>query len=93
MLVGDIAPDFSLEADDGTAIVSSRYRDGSAVSLSYRKSEAPACTSECKGSFFAREAFVGKTHGFGMSPDDRASHGAFRDDYGFDFPAEALAAL
>jgi len=82
---GDIAPDHSLEADVGTASVPSRHGDWPGASSAHPKGDAPDCALECKELRDAREASLGKAL-FGMSPDERARHVCFRDEYGLDFP-------
>jgi len=84
--VGDLAPDFTLETDSGTKVVLSEHRDKPVVLFFYPKDDTPGCTVECKEFRDARDAFALKAHVFGISPDDRASHEAFRDKYGLNFP-------
>lgn len=84
--VGDIAPDFTLESDSGTTVVLSAHRDKPVVLFFYPQDDTPGCTVECKEFRDARDAFAAKAHVFGISPDDRASHEAFRDKFGLNFP-------
>lgn len=84
--VGDTAPDFTLETDRGDAITLSQFRDKPIVLFFYPKDDTPGCTIECKEFRDARAEFAKKAHVFGISPDDRASHEAFRDKYGLNFP-------
>jgi peroxiredoxin Q/BCP len=52
----------------------------------YPKDDTPGCTIECKEFRDARADFQAKAHVFGISPDDMASHQAFRDKYALNFP-------
>lgn len=84
--VGDVAPDFTLETDRGTRVVLSELRDKPVVLFFYPKDDTPGCTIECKEFRDAHAQFADKAHVFGISPDDRASHEAFRDKLGLGFP-------
>jgi peroxiredoxin Q/BCP len=44
--VGDVAPDFSLKADDGRTITLSECRGKTVVLFFYPKDETPGCTKE-----------------------------------------------
>jgi thioredoxin-dependent peroxiredoxin len=76
---GDPAPDFTLEADDGTTVTLSGLRGERVVLYFYPKDATPGCTSQaCEyrdahGDFSAAGARV-----FGISPDPTASHARFR---------------
>jgi thioredoxin-dependent peroxiredoxin len=83
---GDVAPDFELETDSGDR-VSSRALTGKPIVLFfYPKDDTPGCTVECKEFRDARDAFRERAFVFGVSPDDVASHQAFRDKYALNFP-------
>jgi peroxiredoxin Q/BCP len=84
--VGDQAPDFSLQTDDGSTVKLGELRDKPVVLFFYPKDDTPGCTIECKEFRDAREAFQQKAHVFGISADDVASHQAFRDKFGLNFP-------
>lgn len=84
--VGDLAPDFTLETDHGAQVTLSSLRDKPVVLFFYPKDDTPGCTIECKEFRDASESFAGKAHVFGISPDERASHEAFRDKFGLNFP-------
>jgi peroxiredoxin Q/BCP len=68
---GDAAPEFTLKT---------------VVLFFYPKDDTPGCTIECKEFRDARSQFHGRSHVFGISPDDVASHQAFRDKYALNFP-------
>jgi peroxiredoxin Q/BCP len=84
---GDIAPDFTLPADDGGQVKLSGLRGKPVVLYFYPKDDTPGCTKEAcafrdrTADLKARGAVV-----LGVSPDDVASHGKFRDKYGLNFP-------
>ena len=84
--VGDKVPDFTLETDSGQSIKLSTLNDRPVVLFFYPKDDTPGCTIECKEFRDARTAFETKAHVFGVSPDDRDSHQAFRDKFGLNFP-------
>jgi peroxiredoxin Q/BCP len=83
---GDDAPDFSLPTDAGETVTLSALRDRPIVLFFYPKDDTPGCTIECKEFRDARPQFEEKAHVFGISPDDAASHQAFRDKYALNFP-------
>lgn len=84
--VGDSAPDFTLETDRAAKVTLSQLRDKPVVLFFYPKDDTPGCTIECKEFRDALPSFADKAHVFGISPDDRASHEAFRDKFGLNFP-------
>jgi peroxiredoxin Q/BCP len=84
--VGASAPDFTLATDEGAPVTLSGLRDKPVILFFYPKDDTPGCTIECKEFRDARAAFLGKAHVFGISPDDMASHQAFRDKYALNFP-------
>jgi len=84
--VGDQAPNFSLETDGGSQVTLAELSDKPVVLFFYPKDDTPGCTIECKEFRDARLAFESKAHVFGISPDDVASHQAFRDKFGLNFP-------
>jgi thioredoxin-dependent peroxiredoxin len=83
---GDSAPDFTLSTDEGKRVSLSSLSDKPVVLFFYPKDDTPGCTIECKEFRDARAAFLDKAHVFGVSPDDMASHQAFRDKYALNFP-------
>ena len=84
---GQQAPDFDLAAGEGERVRLSELRGKPVVLYFYPKDDTPGCTAEaCQfrdqyGEFQARGAVV-----LGVSPDDEASHGRFREKYGLPFP-------
>jgi len=85
--VGDKAPDFKLEADDGRTISLKDFRGKKVVLYFYPKDDTPGCTAEAC-SFRDNLARV-TTKGaviLGVSRDDHESHGKFRDKYHLNFP-------
>src|SRR6476469_8442761 len=83
---GDSAPDFSLKTDAGEEVSLKGLGAKPVVLFFYPKDDTPGCTIECKEFRDARAAFEEKAHVFGISPDDVASHQAFRDKYALNFP-------
>ncbi len=89
---GETAPDFTLPADDGSTVHLADLRGKPVVLYFYPKDDTPGCTKEAC-SFRDRSADLG-AHGavvLGVSPDDVASHGRFRDKYSLNFPLLADA--
>ncbi len=83
---GEIAPSFTLHTDSGSEVTLPVPGDKPTVLFFYPKDDTPGCTIECKEFRDARAAFQDKAHVFGISPDDVASHQAFRDKYALNFP-------
>lgn len=83
---GQNAPNFSLQTDQGATVSLSALQDKPLVLFFYPKDDTPGCTIECKEFRDARDSFQSKAHVFGISPDDVASHQAFRDKYALNFP-------
>ena len=83
---GDKAPNFSLETDTGKTITLAELGDKPVVLFFYPKDDTPGCTIECKEFRDALPKFEGKAHVLGISSDDRASHVAFREKFGLNFP-------
>jgi peroxiredoxin Q/BCP len=85
--VGDKAPDFKLLADDGRTLSLKDFRGKKVVLYFYPKDDTPGCTTEAC-SFrdnLARVTSKGAVV-LGVSRDDHASHGKFRDKYHLNFP-------
>ncbi len=83
---GDAAPQFTLLDEEGRTVSLASLRDKAVVLFFYPKDDTPGCTVECKEFRDARAAFLAKAHVYGISPDDMASHQAFRDKYALNFP-------
>jgi peroxiredoxin Q/BCP len=83
---GDTAPVFTLANEEGKTVSLAALRDKAVVLFFYPKDDTPGCTIECKEFRDARAAFLDKAHVYGISPDDMASHQAFRDKYALNFP-------
>lgn len=83
---GDKAPLFTLPTDEGKNVSLADLRDKPVVLFFYPKDDTPGCTIECKEFRDTRARFLDKAHVFGISPDDAASHQAFRDKYALNFP-------
>jgi len=84
---GAPAPDFALKADDGKEVRLSALRGKPVVLYFYPQDDTPGCTKEACA-FRDRSAEI-KAKGaviLGVSPDDVASHGKFRDKYALNFP-------
>jgi thioredoxin-dependent peroxiredoxin len=84
---GRQAPDFTLPADDGAAVTLSALRGRPVVLYFYPKDDTPGCTVEACA-FRDRSAELAKLGAvvLGVSPDDEASHAAFRDKHRLNFP-------
>ena len=83
---GDAAPEVTLADDAGKQVSLAACKDKPIVLFFYPKDDTPGCTVECKEFRDARSKFLDKAHVFGISPDDAASHQAFRDKYALNFP-------
>ncbi len=83
---GNRAPDFTLPADDGTTVQLSQLRGKPVVLYFYPRDDTPGCTREACAFRDQREqlARLG-AEVLGVSTDDVASHGKFRDKYGLNF--------
>ena len=83
---GDKAPNFSLETDRGKTVTLAELGDKPVVLFFYPKDDTPGCTIECKEFRDALPKFEAKAHVLGISSDDQASHVAFREKFGLNFP-------
>jgi peroxiredoxin Q/BCP len=84
---GAEAPSFSLPDQDGRTVSLDDFKGSKVIVYFYPKDDTPGCTTEaCQ--------FNDNLHGFqragvpvlGISRDDAASHRAFREKYGLQFP-------
>jgi thioredoxin-dependent peroxiredoxin len=86
LAAGDSAPSFDLETDTGERVSSTALEGKPIVLFFYPKDDTPGCTIECKEFRDARDSFKERAFVFGISPDDVASHQAFRDKFALNFP-------
>ena len=84
---GDQAPAFSLAADDGNKVKLADLKGSPVVLYFYPADDTPGCTREACA-FRDRAAELKKLGArvLGVSPDDVASHGKFRDKFRLNFP-------
>ena len=80
------APDFTLTADDGSAVSLSSLKGKPVVLYFYPRDDTPGCTTQACGirdawGEFERSGAVV----LGVSPDGEASHVEFRQKYGLPF--------
>jgi peroxiredoxin Q/BCP len=83
---GDVAPDFTLKADDGRSITLSECRGKNVVLFFYPKDETPGCTKEACAFRDTYEEF--KSAGievYGISVDNVQSHQAFKKKENLNF--------
>ena len=86
LAVGALAPSFSLSDQSGRTITSASLRGERYVLYFYPQDDTPGCTVEACG--FRDEFTDFRNVGvriLGVSPDDGASHVAFREKYGLHF--------
>lgn len=84
---GETAPDFTLQADDGREVTLSALRGKPVVLYFYPKDDTPGCTKEACAFRDRRDAIASAgAVVLGVSPDDVASHGRFRDKFSLNFP-------
>jgi thioredoxin-dependent peroxiredoxin len=84
---GQTAPDFTLPADDGGKVKLSDLRGKPVVLYFYPKDDTPGCTKEaCAFRDRSQDLKAKGAAILGVSPDDVASHGEFRDKYSLNFP-------
>ena len=85
--VGDVAPDFTLTADDGSQVALSDLRGQKVVLYFYPKADTPGCTKQACAvrdvwdQIDAQGATV-----LGISPDKPPALVKFRAKYGLPFP-------
>ncbi len=87
MQVGDIAPDFTLTADDGSQVRLSDLRGKTVVLYCYPKADTPGCTKQACA---IRDAYgdidAGGAVVLGISPDPLPALVKFRAKYELPFP-------
>lgn len=85
--IGDKAPDFSLPADDGSAISLKDLKGQKVILYFYPKDDTDGCTKEACAfrdnikSFKKKDVIV-----IGVSKDSVKSHVKFKDKYDLNFP-------
>lgn len=85
-VVGQLAPDFTLNSDTSGVVSLAKYRGKNIVLYFYPKDDTPGCTIEAcsfqenKNRLMSAGAVV-----IGASPDSVDSHAKFRKKYGLDF--------
>ena len=84
--VGDLAPDFVLPDENGRSVGLSDFRGRRVIAYFYPMDDTPGCTLQACN---FRDAYldVQERHAviLGISPDDAASHQAFRTKYNLPF--------
>lgn len=83
--VGEEAPDFALHDDGGRTVRLSELRGKPIVLYFYPADDTPGCTRQACA-FRDRSSELEGATVLGVSPDDSASHAAFRDKYALNFP-------
>lgn len=87
--VNEIAPDFDLEADDGSNVRLSDLRGRKVVLYFYPKDDTPGCTTQACGIRDHFNQLQDRAEIFGVSPDSVQKHRRFREKY--DLPFRLLA--
>ena len=83
---GQKAPDFKLQADDGTTVKLSELRGSPVVLYFYPKDDTPGCTKEaCSFRDRGRELEKAGAKVLGVSADSVESHVKFRDKFKLNF--------
>lgn len=83
---GDVAPDFTVKADDGRTVALSALKGKTVVLYFYPKDDTPGCTTEACN--FRDNLGILKSKGaqvFGISPQDEKSHTKFKAKYQLPF--------
>ena len=85
--VGQPAPSFSLESDEGDTISLESLRGRPVVIYFYPKDDSPGCTRQACSirDSWAEFGRIGADV-IGVSPQDPASHRRFKEKYGLPFP-------
>jgi peroxiredoxin Q/BCP len=84
---GDVAPDFSLAADDGKAVALKDLRGRPVVLYFYPKDDTPGCTKEaCQFRDSWKDVQQTGAVVLGVSPDSTTSHQKFKEKYSLPFP-------
>ena len=84
---GDPAPDFELEADDGSTVGLKDLRGQKVVLYFYPKDDTSGCTTQACEFRDSLPRFDGKgTRILGVSPDSAESHRKFKEKHDLNFP-------
>ena len=84
------APEFSLKADQGEVVRLGDLRGKPVVLYFYPQDDTPGCTKEaCSFRDRQRDLQAAGAQVIGVSPDDVASHVAFREKFRLNFPLRA----
>ena len=84
--VGSPAPDFRVQAHDGSTVTLAGLRGRKVVLWFYPKADTPGCTVEGKGFCSAHDELAGKgVTVLGVSFDDVAANRAFAEKFGFPY--------
>jgi peroxiredoxin Q/BCP len=83
--VGDKAPDFTLEDQDGKTVTLADFKGQRVLMWFYPKADTPGCTAEGKGFRDRFEKVKGKATIVGVSVDEPAANKAFATKYEFPF--------
>lgn len=85
--IGEVVPDFELEANDGEKIKLSDYRGRNVVLYFYPKDMTPGCTTEACDFRDNHEDFQGyNAVVLGVSPDPISRHQKFIEKHELPFP-------
>jgi peroxiredoxin Q/BCP len=88
--IGDAAPDFAVERDDGTTVSLADFKRKPVVVYFYPKDNTPGCTTENKDFNAMADAFAKRgAVVLGVSPDTLASHQKFRAKHELTLPLAA----
>jgi len=84
---GQIAPEFTLNDQDGQAVSLSSFRGSPVVLYFYPRDATPGCTAEACDFRDASDSLLeAKAVVLGVSPDTSASHRKFSDKQSLNFP-------
>jgi peroxiredoxin Q/BCP len=84
---GDVAPDFSLAADDGKVVALKDLRGKPVVVYFYPKDDTPGCTKEaCEFRDSWKDVQETGAVVLGVSPDPVTSHQKFKQKFSLPFP-------
>jgi peroxiredoxin Q/BCP len=85
--VGDTAPDFTLQDQDGSEVSLSGLRGRKVVLYFYPRDDTPGCTTQaCSLRDRWHDIVDTGAQVYGISADDAASHVKFREKYNLPFP-------